>query len=191
MKNIVRIKGDKVNLCVVRVDEEAFEKYMTWMNDEDIVWRLGRNNRVLGFNEERKYIASDDEHPEHRFNIVVAETDELIGNCDVRLDDMKNNGCIGICIGEASTHEKGYGTEVMQLLLKFCFDELHLHNVWLQANSENTRAIHVYEKVGFRTIGVEKEVQWVHGHYTDTVHMQILEQWYRELPYVQGVTRNT
>ena len=64
---------------------------------------------------------------------------------------------VSIAIGEAKQWGKGYGSEVMQLVLRFAFDELNLHRVQLTVFSYNERAIALYEKLGFQREGVHRE----------------------------------
>lgn len=35
VKPIVRLSGNKINLCVLRTDDEAIEAYTKWANDEE------------------------------------------------------------------------------------------------------------------------------------------------------------
>ena len=64
---------------------------------------------------------------------------------------------VSIAIGEAQHWGKGYGSEAMQLVLRFAFDELNLHRVQLTVFSYNERAIALYEKLGFQREGVYRE----------------------------------
>ncbi len=45
----------------------------------------------------------------------------------------------------------------MSLICKFAFYELGLHKIRLAVNSNNQNAIHVYEKVGFKKEGIDRE----------------------------------
>ena len=88
------------------------------------------------------------------FAIRALDNDELIGY--VELDGIlwphRVSGA-SIAIGEAKHWGKGYGYEVMQLVLRFAFDELNLHRVQLTVFSYNERAIALYEKLGFHREG--------------------------------------
>ena len=66
-------------------------------------------------------------------------------------------GWLSIAIGDPSHWGQGYGTEAMQLLLAFAFDELNLHRVQLTVFSYNLRAIALYEKLGFQREGTFRE----------------------------------
>lgn len=92
------------------------------------------------------------------FAIRTLDSAELIGY--VELDGIlwthQVTG-VSIAIGEAKQWGKGYGTEAMQLVLQFAFDELNLHRVQLTVFSYNERAIALYEKLGFQREGVHRE----------------------------------
>jgi RimJ/RimL family protein N-acetyltransferase len=66
-------------------------------------------------------------------------------------------GWISIAIGDPLQRGKGYGTEAMQIALRFAFDELNLHRVALTVFAYNTRAIATYERLGFRHEGTHRE----------------------------------
>ena len=92
------------------------------------------------------------------FAVRTLDNDELIGY--VELDGIlwthRVSG-VSIAIGEVKYREKGYGYEVMQLVLQFAFDELNLHRIQLTVFSYNERAIALYEKLGFQREGVHRE----------------------------------
>ena len=92
------------------------------------------------------------------FAIRPLNSDELIGylELDGILWTHRVSG-VSIAIGEAKQWGKGYGYEVMQLVLRFAFDELNLHRVQLTVFCYNERAIALYEKLGFQREGVHRE----------------------------------
>ena len=92
------------------------------------------------------------------FAIRTLDSDPLIGY--VELDGIlwthRVSG-VSIAIGEAKHWGKGYGYEVIQLALRFAFDELNLHRVQLTVFCYNKRAIALYEKLGFQREGIHRE----------------------------------
>ena len=50
-------------------------------------------------------------------------------------------------------HQKGYATEAAQALLRYAFDELHLHRVIATCQPENPASQRVMEKIGMRREG--------------------------------------
>jgi RimJ/RimL family protein N-acetyltransferase len=66
-------------------------------------------------------------------------------------------GWTSIALGDPTHWGHGFGSEAMQLLLGFAFDELNLHRVQLTVFDYNDRAIALYEKLGFRREGTFRE----------------------------------
>ena len=60
---------------------------------------------------------------------------------------------IGIKICESSFQEKGIGRIALSLLIRHLFDN-DFHKIVLDTNLKNTRAQHVYEKLGFQKTAV-------------------------------------
>jgi aminoglycoside 6'-N-acetyltransferase len=52
---------------------------------------------------------------------------------------------------------RGLGTEAMRLIVRHLVEDRGHHRVTLSTAVDNARAIHVYEKVGFRPVGVTRK----------------------------------
>lgn len=90
--------------------------------------------------------------------IRLLYSDDLLGY--VEIDGIQwTHGCgwLAIGIGSPSHRKKGYGTEAMQLVLRFAFHELNLHRIQLSVFSYNTAAIRLYERLGFTREGTFRE----------------------------------
>jgi aminoglycoside 6'-N-acetyltransferase len=57
----------------------------------------------------------------------------------------------------AGSQDRGLGTEVMRKVVRLLIEERGHHRITLSTSPENSRAIHVYEKVGFRTVGTMRK----------------------------------
>ena len=109
------------------------------------------------------------------FVICLRDGARPIGFCGLHaIDHVNGSAELGIGIGEPSEWDKGYGSEAMRVLLDFGFGELRLHRVSLLVFDSNARAIHVYERVGFRHEGTKREAYFRHGRYHDMLAMAIL-----------------
>jgi RimJ/RimL family protein N-acetyltransferase len=64
---------------------------------------------------------------------------------------------MSIGLGDSANWGKGYGNEATRLALGFAFNELNLHRVQLTVFDYNSRAIHLYEKLGFQQEGIYRE----------------------------------
>lgn len=71
---------------------------------------------------------------------------------------------------------KGYGTQIMEMIKSYCFDFLNIRRLWLLVAEYNKPARKIYEKVGFRTEGQQKEALYKNGQYYDYVTMSFLKR---------------
>ena len=64
-------------------------------------------------------------------------------------------------------HGKGYGSEALNLLIDYAFNNLNLHKVTLKVVDYNKQAIKLYEKKGFVKEGILKENILQNNEYLD------------------------
>ena len=113
------------------------------------------------------------------FSIRTLAEDKLIG--ELGLDVVSWSGrdaFVGLGIGEPEYWSKGYGTDVMNVLLRFAFTEINLQRVTLTVFEYNPRAIRSYEKAGFRHEGHLRNYLNREGRRWNEMYMGILrEEW--------------
>jgi RimJ/RimL family protein N-acetyltransferase len=91
------------------------------------------------------------------------------------VDQIRQCAEVGLLIGEEENRSKGYGEEVLKLLLDYGFQYLNLNNVMLRVFSFNERAIQCYKKVGFKEMGRRRQSYYLKGKFHDEVYMDILK----------------
>ena len=85
---------------------------------------------------------------------------------------------VGLGIGETEYWGRGYGTDAMNVLLRYAFTEINLRRVTLTVFEYNPRAIRSYEKAGFCHEGRLRKVLNKEGRRWDVLYMGILrEEW--------------
>ena len=111
------------------------------------------------------------------FIFVILERGENrpIGYCFLsNVSPVHRNAKLGIAIGEADHRDKGYGSDALRGLVDFGFRDLNLERIWLDVFTDNARAIHVYEKLGFCHEGSLRRHYFVEGRYRDALVMGLL-----------------
>lgn len=113
------------------------------------------------------------------FSIRTLAEDKLIGELGLDVVNWPGRDAfVGLGIGESEYWGKGYGTDVMNVLLRFAFDEINLHRVTLTVFEYNPRAIRSYEKAGFSHEGRLRKILNKEGKRWDVLLMGILrEEW--------------
>jgi RimJ/RimL family protein N-acetyltransferase len=85
---------------------------------------------------------------------------------------------LGIMIGDRDYWGRGYGREVVRLLLRYGFHYLGLRRIALTTHAKNERAIRCYLACGFVEEGRPRQAAWIEGEYVDLVEMSILrDEW--------------
>ncbi len=174
-----KLVGKHIYLSPVCVED--VEKYTKWMNDFEATDYIGQSTNIYTIEKERKFLENCSEKEDVTLGIVKLDNDKLIGNCGLHgINTVARNATLGIFIGEKEERSKGYGVEVIKLLLDYGFNYLNLHEINLDVYSFNERAIRCYEKVGFKEYGRRRECVYVNGKYYDVISMDILKSEFKE-----------
>jgi len=174
------IYGKRVRLR--SVERSDLEQFIKWVNDPEVTAGLTLFLPMSSVDEE-KWFESAMQRPQEQKPLVIDMKDgenwRLIGNSSYfDFDWIARAAEVGIMIGDKTIWNKGFGTEVMMLLLRHGFATLNLNRVYLRVYAENKRAIRTYEKAGFVHEGRMRQAVYKHGKYNDVLFMSVLhEEW--------------
>ena len=86
---------------------------------------------------------------------------------------LRHTGSIGIAI-DKQWRSKGVGTAMMQFLIDWARGTGIITRMELEVNTNNERAVHVYQKVGFVVEGRKQKALFKEGRYLDNYVMALL-----------------
>lgn len=108
--------------------------------------------------------------------VICLPDDTVVGEVVINEIDADNRSAnIRIALFNARYFGQGYGSKAMRLAIDYGFKVLKLHRISLGVFAFNPRAIHVYEKLGFKREGVFRDSLFWDGEYHDEHRMSILE----------------
>ena len=111
---------------------------------------------------------------EYQFAIETLDGRLFIGKCGFTKVNWKNRLAeIAILIGDPACHGKGYGTDAIQTLCRFGFEEMNLHKIKALVFDFNRAAVRCYEKCGFQKEAVLKQEIYREGAYHDVIVMAL------------------
>lgn len=171
------LQGNLVRLTAVNPETDA-EATARWSQD-DLYTRL--SDSFIAYPTSLKKTREimdkrDGSHEELEFSIRTLDGDRLIGIIGLGGISWQHGDCfVGIGVGEREFWGKGYGTDAMQVILRYAFEELNLHRVSLNVFEYNLRAIRSYEKVGFVHEGRARKMLLRGGRAYDVLFMGILQ----------------
>jgi len=168
--------GEKVYLRPI--EEADLEAFPTWFNDGEVT-RFLRRDRPYTIEQAREWFErrNKSDGRDVPFAVVERETDRVVGETGLYgVDPVNRQAEVGIAIGDKEAWGKGYGTEVVRLLVRYGFERLNLHRVGLDYVDGNERGRRAYERAGFREEGRRREKVWRDGEYRDLVLMGVLRR---------------
>ena len=95
--------------------------------------------------------------------VVELQTAEAVAGCIQYAEETDPDyfsAAVDIFVGTAA-QGRGVGPDAMRTLIAWLFDVRGHHRLTVDPAAENARAIHVYEKLGFRPVGVLRRYERV------------------------------
>ena len=110
-----------------------------------------------------------------RLAICQDEDFPALGLIDLFDFDPKNNRAgVGIVIQGNENRNRKIGSEALELLIRYSFHHLNLHQLYANIGSENKASIALFTKFGFQNIGTKKDWTLLKGTYKDEVIFQLI-----------------
>ena len=181
------LEGRIVNL---RAREMAdLERNTRWVNDREVMRFMSVRYPMSALAEEQRMRDRMVRPMTFADTPLAIETKdgEHIGNTSLfNVSPEDRTADFGIMIGEKACWSKGYGSDATRTLLRFAFDEMNLHRVWLTVLATHERGIACYRRCGFREEARLRQDVYRHGQYYDFITMGILRNEFEALHGAEG-----
>ncbi|MDR6300780.1 GNAT family N-acetyltransferase [Mesonia maritima] len=93
-------------------------------------------------------------------------------------EPQHHRAAIGILIAEKENRQKGIGSEALQLLCKYAFSHLKMHQVYAGVSEENVVSQKLFQQQGFVKTGEKKDWNLVNGKYKTEYLYQLINNVY-------------
>lgn len=173
MERIIFVPGKRVSLVIPeRQDFDIMYKSANNVNITRFWWPVKHQTKET----EDQYINNVLNWGKKLFMIMLNDTKEIIGSVWMHeYSDINRNWVIWITLYNELQMWKWYGTEAMNLFLKYAFEYIGSNKVKLQVYSNNPRAKKSYEKCWFREVWVFREDLYIMWEYVDSIAMEMLK----------------
>jgi RimJ/RimL family protein N-acetyltransferase len=113
------------------------------------------------------------------YTLRLREDNRLVGLARIFWIDFHNDtGEVNLGIGDIADRRHGYGSDALNLLLRFGFNDLNLHRISAWASADNLAFISMARKAGFEEEARRREAVFHGGRYWDVFIMGLLRtQW--------------
>lgn len=149
-----------------------------WRNDPELIKLLGAPFRYVNTSTDLNWFEN---YLKSRSNVVRCaivdpKEDDILGLISlVSIDHLNQCAELHIMIGETINQGKGIGTFAVKEMLNHAFDNLNLQRIELTVMAHNSRAIHLYEKIGFVREGIMRRSRYKNGRFVDVLMYSILK----------------
>ena len=159
---------------------EDLRYILTWNNDSEIQEFLGGESAST-LEKCREWYSQGLSNRHAKHYLICSTTGLPLGDLElINISWRSGDAELRIRIGEKSCWNHGYGTDSLQALLRHAFNDMGLNRIYLRVYCHNTRAIHVYQKCGFKREGILKNKKAREG-FRDIVLMRIFREEYMRL----------
>lgn len=102
---------------------------------------------------------------------------ECVGLIDLfDFDPLNRRAGVGVVIKEHANRSNGIGTAALELIIKYAFGKLQLHQLYANINPDNALSVALFTKFGFACTGIKKDWNTSGNHYSDEAVYQLIHQ---------------
>ena len=101
---------------------------------------------------------------------------QTVGSIDIfDFDPINKRAGVGILIIEKERN-KGIASEALDVLIKYGFETLNLHQFYCNISSENEVSLKLFKKKNFQLVGTKKDWNFSNGEYYDEYLLQLVNE---------------
>ena len=166
--------GRRVRLREVRDDEVG--RLAAWWNDPRVGTYMSSLHQPRSADAIAEMIRGWSQNDGSRCGlaIVTKDSDNLIGQCALYGVSAKDRCATFAMLLGPEHQDQGFGSDAIEVAVRFGFHELGLHRIELGVYGFNHRAIAAYRKAGFVEEGRRRQAMYRSGGWHDNVLMGML-----------------
>lgn len=148
-----------------------------WENDGEL-WHLSNTTAPFSKFTLEQYVlsAGQDVYSSKQLRLMIdlysGKERRTIGSIDLfDFDPAHRRAGIGIMIVKEE-RKKGFASEALGILTEYCFEVLHLHQLYCNITEDNDASLALFRKAGFVVVGTKKDWLHIRDSWVDEVLLQ-------------------
>jgi diamine N-acetyltransferase len=171
------LKGKNIYLRALEPEDLDF---IYALENNESIWEVSNTQTPYSRFLIRQYLenAHQDIYEAKQLRLAIChnETAETLGLIDIFDFDPKNNRAgVGLLIGSQANRSKGIGSEALELVINYSFQQLQVHQLYANIGSDNEISLQLFTKFGFQKIGIKKDWNKVNNGYKDELLFQLIQ----------------
>ena len=171
------LKDELISLRALEPDD--INLLYEWENSEEI-WTVSHTISPFSKHILALYIQNSDKdiYESKQLRMMIDTLNgETVGAIDLfDFDPIHSRVGIGILIHKQEDRAKGTATAALNLMIRYCFEKLNLHQIYANILADNKISMRLFARAGFEVTGTKKE--WIRegGTWKDEHLLQLLKQ---------------
>jgi diamine N-acetyltransferase len=167
--------GKKIELRAL--EPEDLEQLYIWENDTEI-WNVSETLSPVSRFILKRYLenAHKDIFETKQLRLIIQLKEKItpLGTIDLfDFDHFHKRAAVGILIGEKSERRQGYASEALEILKRYCFEVLKIHQLYCSIQVDNNSSLELFRKSGFTITGTRKDWNWNGESFNDEFFLQL------------------
>lgn len=168
------------NLVKLRALEPEDLEFLFQIENDESFWEISHTQTPFSKYVLKQYLenAHLDIFETKQLRLIIEEksSQKNLGMIDLfDFNPQHKRAGIGILI-HPEYQQKGFASEALELLIKYSFSHLQLHQLYANIIAENERSLALFAKHQFKKIGIKKDWIFFDGKMKDEILFQLIKE---------------
>lgn len=173
----MHLSSKKISLRALEPEDLQF---LFDIENNEIFWEVSHTQAPFSKFLLKQYLenAHLDIYQAKQLRLVIEETatNNAVGMIDLfDFNPQHKRAGIGILI-HPNYQQNGFASEALQLLIRYAFTYLNLHQLYANITSNNSKSLALFAKHNFTQVGVKKDWIFSNGTYKDEILFQLINE---------------
>lgn len=150
------------------LEEKDAPFMLEWMHDATINCNFQYPFGDMTLEKVKKFIENCNDEGNKHF-AIVDEKDEYLGTISLKNISQTNKNAEYAVVTRKKAQGTGVAKAATKEIIRYAFEELDLHKVYLNVLQDNERAIRFYEKCGFVEEGISRDAIRIKDDYKNLI----------------------
>ncbi|MEO9570579.1 MAG: GNAT family N-acetyltransferase [Polaribacter sp.] len=174
---MINLKGENIKLRALEPEDLDF---LYQIENNESFWEISHTQTPFSKYILKQYLenAHLDIFEAKQLRLVIEEksSKKQIGMIDLfDFNPTHKRAGVGILI-HPNFQKNGFASESLDILIKYAFSHLNLHQLFANITEDNTKSITLFNKHLFKKVGVKKDWILSEGKYKDEILFQLIKE---------------
>lgn len=170
------LSGSNINL---RALEPKDLEFLFEIENNEIFWEISHTQTPFSKFLLKQYLenAHLDIYQAKQLRLIIENntTKKAVGMIDLfDFNPQHQRAGIGILI-HPNFQKNGFASEALQLLIKYSFSFLNIHQLYANITPDNEKSISLFKKHQFKQVGIKKDWIFSNGNFKDEILFQLIK----------------